>query len=393
MALQTPTIEEIKDSIIQDIEARINQTVRLLPKAFIRVLAAVLAGIYIQLFKYGGFIFLQIFVSTASFKETTIFGKILTPLIEWGRLFGIGDPTPAVQAVLTIQLTVNSIGSALLAGTQFKSSINDVLYITDQEILLDTNPKDIQVTATVGGDIGNLEVNDIVQSVNPIGSIDKDAVVQSVDTTGIDSESEENYRRRVLQIKQDPPQGGAVSDYRIWSVEVSGVVNAFPYSGDPGQVLVFVEGDRTVFPPDGIPSASTLLAVGASIDQVNRRPVTAIIDPVGDQTYINIQAITRVTFDVEIIGLTTTNPTQVQADILTALTEYMFDREPFIDGLTNDPRKEKITRNNVSAIIDDIVTADNGTYSSVSIEISGSPVTEYILAQGEMAKLGTLSFV
>lgn len=66
MALNPPTIDEIRDSIVSQIEASIGQTVPLLPKAFIRVLAKVLAAAILVLYKYGGFIFLQIFVSTAS---------------------------------------------------------------------------------------------------------------------------------------------------------------------------------------------------------------------------------------------------------------------------------------------------------------------------------------
>lgn len=391
MALTIPTIEDIKDLIIQDLTAQLNQTIKLLPKAFIRVLASVLAAIYIQLYKYGGFIFLQIFVSTASFSETTIFGNTLIPLVEWGRLFGIGDPTPATQAVLTIEVTVEVPGT-LPSGTQFISSLNNIIYITIAAFAITSPTHQIQVTAATAGIAGNLSASDILQTVNPLAAIARDVTVISLDTTAVDAESEVAYRSRVLGVKQSPPQGGAFSDYRIWSVEVASIIKAYPYSGDPANVLVYCEANKTDFPPDGIPSSAKLLEVAASIDQADRRPVTAIIDPADDGSYTNIRAITRRTFDVDVNSLVVSNPSQIQDDIEEALTNYFFDREPFIDGLTVPPRKDKITASNVNSIIDDIVTANNGSFSSSSVETGAVPVSEYILAQGETAKLGNLTF-
>ena len=86
MATQTPTTQELSSSIVGAIEAQIGQTVPFLPKSFIRVLAKVLAATFITLYKYIGFIGLQLFVRTASGSPTVINGKTITPLIEWGRL-------------------------------------------------------------------------------------------------------------------------------------------------------------------------------------------------------------------------------------------------------------------------------------------------------------------
>lgn len=392
MSLQQPTITDIKDLIIQGVESSFNQTLKLLPKSFIRVLAVVLAGIYIQLFKYGGFIFLQIFVSTASFRETTIFGNTLTPLIEWGRLLGVGDPTPAVQTELTIEVDVELLGEDLTVGTQFISTINGVIYITTETINLDTNPKQISVLASTPGSIGNLSPGDILQTVNPIAQIARDAEIISVDIAGIDSESEENYRLRVIQRKQVPPQGGALADYRAWANEVAGVVNSYPYTGDAGEVLVYVEGDKAIYPPDGIPDSTKLLEVAASIDQATRRPVTAIIDPDGDSTYDNILPITRRAFDVTVNGLSVQNPSSVQDQIETELILYLFDREPFIEGLSVAPRKDIVSLNTIIGIISNVVTANNGTFTSVSVATGGAPVADFVLGPGETAKLGVLTF-
>jgi hypothetical protein len=118
MALSTPTTKEINDNIIAQLESSIGQSIPLLPKSFLRVLAKTLAAVFTLLYKYCGFIFLQIFVKTASIKETEINGQIVSPLIEWGRLVGEGDPVAATNAQLNIQITVENQTGTLNSGAQ-----------------------------------------------------------------------------------------------------------------------------------------------------------------------------------------------------------------------------------------------------------------------------------
>ena len=108
MSLVTPTTKDISDNIIAQLEASLNQTIPLLPKSFTRVLAKAMAAVFVLLYKYGGFIFLQIFVQTASNVDTEINGKTVNPLIEWGRLIGVGDPTPATSAQLLVDINVET---------------------------------------------------------------------------------------------------------------------------------------------------------------------------------------------------------------------------------------------------------------------------------------------
>ena len=114
MSLDTPTTAEINAMIIAQLEAELGQTVPFLPKAFERVLAKVLAGVFILLYKYAGFMFLQIFVETASNQNTTVLGQTINPLAFWGRLIGVGDPVAATKAELSLTVTVtNQTGSLL----------------------------------------------------------------------------------------------------------------------------------------------------------------------------------------------------------------------------------------------------------------------------------------
>src|ERR1043166_8937853 len=106
MNLVTPLTQDVADNITSQMSAALTQSVPLLPKAFIRVLAKALAGVFILLWKYAGWSLLQMFVRYASDQDTVINGRVLNPLKEWGRQIGVGDPPPATQAELVVSLPV-----------------------------------------------------------------------------------------------------------------------------------------------------------------------------------------------------------------------------------------------------------------------------------------------
>ena len=399
MSLQTPTIKEISDNIISQISASLNQTIPLLPKSFTRVLAKTLAGIFILLYKYGGFTFLQIFVSTASTKETIINGKILTPLIEWGRLIGIGDPVAATQAELLIEITVENQTGILSSGAQLTAT-NGVTYITIGSITLNAATKQVTIRAVAdqsggggSGAIGNLTVGATVSFANPLANVARDATVISQTVTGADAEDFEVYRQRVKDRFQKRPQGGAYADYEQWGEETAGILNVYPYtSTNPGQVDVYVEATvASSGNADGIPTSAQLLAVLDSINYdlsglATRRPANALVNAFG---------ITRTGFDVKVSGLVADDLAQTRLDIEAALTEFFLAREPYIVGLSVPPRNDRITKAAVSGVIEDVVSAAGGVFTNAFIYLEGTTalVDLYTLGAGEKAKLGTVTYL
>ena len=401
MSLSTPTTKEISDNIIAQLESVLNQTIPLLPKSFLRVLSKALAAVFVLLYKYCGFIFLQMFVSTASIKDTLINGVVVSPLKAWGRLIGVGDPVPATQAELNITITVeNQVGSLPAGSTQFINSSNGVTYSLKTEVLLDaaTVPAVIiavsdQVDGGGAGAIGNLQPGDIVSFANPLANVASDAVVDSQAVTGANAESTEAYRQRVVDRFKKTPQGGAYADYEQWGEEVAGIVNTFPYTAsDPGEVDVYAEATvESSGDPNGIPTAAQLQAVADSIEQddnglASRRPANALV---------NVFAITRTGFDIVVSGLVVDNPASVQADITAAVLQFFLDAEPFIDGLTIPPRKDIITRSNLIALVSGIVSAASGTFGTATFDITGGggSLVQYILQEGEKAKSTGTSYI
>lgn len=398
MSLQTPTTKQISDNIIAQLEASLNQTIPLLPKSFLRVLAKALAGVFVLLYKYGGFMFLQMFVQTATDSETTINGKVVQPLLQWGRLIGVGDPAPATNAELLIDITVETQTGVLPSGTQLVSTDNGVTYITIGAVLL--NAAVVQATVRAASDqaggggagtIGNLDAGAILSFANPLANVSRNALVVSQTVTGANAESTEAYRQRIIDRFQKRPQGGAYADYEIWGEEVAGIINVYPYtSACPGQVDVYAEATpESSGSADGIPTPAQLQAVLDSIEVdenglASRRPANALA---------NAFAINRLGFDVRVTGLLVDNLAQVQDSITAAVEEYFTDREPFIDGLSILPRKDRITRSGVGGVVDDIVSAAGGIFSSVIISQNTVTVEIYSLGVGEKAKASSVTFV
>lgn len=397
MALENKTIAQINQLIQDQLESQLGQTLKWLPKSFNAILSKTLAGIFIILYKTSQWIFKQIFVSSASWDEVEIYGKKIRPLVEWGRLIGIGDPQPATLAELELEVTVNDIGQTLFSGTQFTSTINGLIYITQEDYLLSNPTETIEVICVTGGIEGNLDIGDTLSTVNTLGIIENDATITDVLLEATDAEEEEEYRQRVVDRFQLQPQGGALADYRIWSADVPGVLQTYIYTGDPGNVLIYVSGDPDIY-ADRIPTAGLLDDVGYACTydpdtgEATRKPVTAIIDPAGDGSYSNVLPVSIKTFDVVISDLDVDDQTAVRAQIRLALDAYFLIREPYIIGLSFPPRKDVVNQANIMGIVNDIVNANNGIFSNAVLYFEGAVLPSHILEEGELCDLDTVSY-
>lgn len=399
MALETPTTKDINDAIIAQLEAALNQTIPLLPKSFMRVLSKTLAGVFILLYKYAGFQFLQIFVSTATIQPTTINGRVIKPLVEWGRLIGVGDPAAATHAELDITITVVNQVGILPSGTQLVGTTNGVTYIMIGAVNLDAPTVEALVRAVSdqaggggGGAVGNLDPGATMSFANPSANVNRTAVVAVQQVTGADAEAESAYRQRVKDRFQKRPQGGAYADYELWAEEPAGILNAYPYTSDcPGHVDIYIEATvESSGDPDGIPTTAQLEEALAACEV---DPVTGIADRRPAGALVNTFAITRVEFDVLVSGLVVDNLAQVQADITEGITQYFLEREPYLIGLSVPPRRDRVTSSAVEGLVEDIVSAAGGIFNSAVVTLIGSPVSLYALQIGEKAKVGTVTYL
>lgn len=409
MALAVPTIEEINTNIVAQLESSLSQTIPLLPKAFTRVLAKALAAVFILIYKYAGFIFLQIFVEFAQNKDTIINGRVVNPLVAWGELIGVGKPAAAVQSELVISVNVITQTGALAAGLQVLRTETGVLYLTKSAVALDASMISMTIVASsdeAGGDgsgaQGNLADGDVVSFANPIAQIERDAVVASIAVTGANAESTDNYRKRIIGKFQARPQGGAYADYREWATEVTGIINAYPFTSHsdippdavvslPGEVDVYIEAtEESSGSPDGIPTGTQLQEARDSIEldengKANRRPATAAV---------NVLPIIRTAFDVTIKGLDVLDEASTQDSIKIGLEQHLRTRESFIVGLSVLPRNDRVTLAAIGGIVDGIVNAAGGSVGKIELfDSDANSVINFTVAPGEKTKIGTVTYI
>ena len=394
----TQTTTQISDNIIAQLESTLNQTISLLPRSFNRVLAKAIAGVWVTLYKYIGAMSLQTLVSTASTRETTVNGRTLIPLEEWGVLIGVGRRRAATQAQLSLTVTVNNQSGSIPAGEAVYSTDNGVTYLTTAAVLLNAATVTVNVLAAsdqTGGNgsgvQGNLQPGDTVSFVRPVAGIERVATVASQVTTAANAQSWDAYRITVQDRFRRQSQGGAPADYELWGESVAGIPNVYPYtSPTPGQVNVYVEATvASSGDPNGIPTNAQLQAVRDAIDfdqngLASRRQISAMV---------NTFPIERLLFDTTVTGLSVPDAATVQAAITTALTDYYLQRAPFIVGLTFGGRMDIISQTAVSGIVSGIVGAAGGQFTSVTVLQGGVSVTQQTLGEGQKAGLGTLTFV
>lgn len=392
MSLDTPTTQQINDNIIVQLEASLNQSIPLLPKSFLRVLARTLSGVFILLYKYAGFMHLQQFVRYASFKETTINGVKLIPLVEWGLLIGVGEPATATAAELNISVIVETQGGILEQGAQLVNPDTGVIYLVVSSVSL--NAPVVSATVRAAGEgigaIGNMAEGATLSFANPLSNVARDTEVINAVATGADAESEKAYRQRVLDRFQKRPQGGAYADYEQWGEEAAGILNVYPYTADcPGQVDVYVEATpESSGNADGIPTEAQLQSVLDAINYdreglASRRPANALV---------NAYPIKRLGFEVIVTGVEVDNIADATAQIEQAIKEYFLSREPYILGLSVLPRRDRVTRSALGGVVDDIVSARGGIFSAVILRLNGENVELYTLNIGEKAKAAEVTF-
>ncbi len=394
MSLTTPTTAQISQVLVSQLEEKINSGLPFMPRAFCRVLAILIAGVFVTLWKYAGWGWLQIFPATADFESSALNGNQVSPLIEWGRLIGVGDPLGAGQAEYLVTVPVLD-QSGSLAVNELLLGRNGVTYQVLESVPLNASTVTAHVRAVAdgsggdgSGEQGNLAIGSTLSFMQSLGKVSRDVLIASVVLLGFEAEGEATYRPRVIRRFKRRAQGGALVDYQIWSEDVPGLVNVYPYTGAvPGEVDVYVEATpESSGGPDGIPTDGQIDLVEAAIqfDQdglATRRPANS---------GINVYKITRKGFNVQIYGLTIAD---AQTPIADGIDSYLRSLYPFEPGLSLLPRADRVTQFDVGGVASSIAAANGATFAAIAILDGVSPILSYTLGRGQTAKLGSVSWL
>lgn len=381
MAVNIPTTKELFNQNLSNYEQKINQESPLNDRAFLRVTAQNEAGAFTTLYKYGQERALQNLVQTATGSDLDRLGaEYDTPR----------NTATAAEFTATLPATTGTI----IPGTTIFTGVNNgVQYISIGSVTAVAGIATLTLRSTETGVSGNLSVTDTLTIQSQISGATTTATITAQTVTGAEEETDVAYSGRILEVIQNPPQGGATTDYRIWAKTVSGVDNAFPYSGliYPGDITVYVEATTEVSPPDGIPDSGLLDQVEDAILYDENGLRTRMPLGVGN---LYVEAITRVSLYTNITSLVVDNEAAVKVDIDTALDNYFRSREPYIQGLTlQQVRSDTITAPDVGSIVNDVVRAAGGTVQNVTFGLAPlGVISEYILTGGELAKSGGASY-
>lgn len=294
MSFVRPSLSEIVARIESDIETRL-ATGRLLAKSFLAIMARAYAGAVHLLYFYINWAVLQLFPDTAEAEYMT----------RWAAIWGV-PRTPATFADGDVAFTgVN--GTVVPEGLRLKRS-DGGFFLTTESGTISGGQVSLAVQAVNAGSAGNTEAAGVLVVVTSIAGLNSTAAVAGGGITGgLDAESDESLRARLLDRIQQPPHGGALFDYVKWAKEVSGVTRAWAESTFEGTVTVrFVLDNET----DIIPDSGKVAEVQAYIDSPYRRPATA------DVTVVAPTAV-PLNFTIDL------NPDT--ADIRTAVTESLKD--------------------------------------------------------------------
>lgn len=387
-----PTLSELFESVRDDLEATYGDQIPLFGKVFLNALAAVQAGK------------LKIYYLAIAATQKNIFIDTADPEATGGTLERYGrvklgrDPFPAVAGQYTVDVT-GQIGATIPAGTTFKSNDDSLnpgkLFVLDVAYVLIATTDSILLRALEAGLDSKLLVADQLSATSPIANVDKIATVTAETVAPVSAEDIELYRQKGLDAYRLEAQGGAPSDYRLWSFDAQGVQETYPYAktGAPNEINHFVEAtlaDST--DGKGTPTAQILSDVEDVIEfdpditkplnERGRRPLGVFI--------VHVLAVTIKEVDIEIngfVGLTT----EIQTLIFNALELRISVIRPFIAGADVLENKDDIL--DVNIIVSTILNAVPGSqFGTIVLKVDTVPVSTFTFLNGDIPNLNTVTY-
>ena len=356
-----PTITEIKEQILSDIETATGKTAPLLPISVWSVISTALAGALYLIYKYIDYTRRQIFVATADYEGLILKGS------EYGLFPNVSQEWRGTATITGTNGTDIPIGKIYTRGN-YSYQVTELATISSGSATL-------IIEALTSGSESNLIATDILTESNPTVGLSSTITIASITQSGRDEESIENFRNRISLRQKLPPQGGSVNDYILWTLEVSGISEAFPFLDSPGIIFIYPILE-TNDPTQRIPDNSKLQEVEDFLNAYPLKPLNSTI---------NAAPFTEITINVTISNLQVDTSTLRQT-IEDEITNYFYQRRPLL--FPNNPEP----KNNIS-VSECITIATLAGAKSLAIVLTASGKTfPYSLNDNELAKPGTFTW-
>jgi hypothetical protein len=398
MAANIPKLNELYTSILSDLEAQFSITIPLFGKNYLRAQALVQAG-KMKLF-YLSIANLQKNVALETAEPEAIGGTLERfGFVKLGR-----RPFVSTQGVYNCLVTFTPLplfSVIMPANTTFKSNDDSSnpskLYILDAPFtFVDGVSNIISLRALEGGLGSKLNVGDKLTLTAPIANIDDTATVTTESTAPLAAETTEDYRAKAIETEQLEPQGGAGSDYRLWSKDVQGIKQSYAFAkvGAPNEVELFVEATlASSSDGKGTPSTAMLLSVEGVVEfdpdttrpteERGRRPLGLF--------NVDVKGVTIKDVDVEIKNYQNNTPAK-QATIFNALNSAIKLIRPFVSSV--DILSSKNDLLDINKIVFEILKAEPGSFfESVELKINGIGSPSNLFSRGDIPVLNTVIYV
>lgn len=350
MPFPRPTIPELVTRVVGDIESSLQQSTPVLRWNIFRVLGTAFAGAVHGLYGYLTWFGDQVFPDTAE-KEY---------LDRWASIWNI---TRRAATFAAGQFTATGENGSDITVGELVTGNNGLEYEVTETVEIAAGEALVSVTCRTAGEAGNLEEGETltfstpIAGVSPAGTVTEDGI-----TNGIDAESDESLRQRILDRIKNPPHGGSKTDYEAWAKEVPGITRAWckPAAMGLGTVGVRVVNDEA--DPITVDS-DKLTEVFNYIEE--RRPATA-------EVIVTTATLKPIDFEIEV--------TPDTADIRSAITAELRD---FIKD--NGNPESLIYKSQLN----EVISGSAGEIDHVMTE----PAANISVAENEVAVLGDITWL
>jgi len=386
-----PTIQELQDALANDLKSKLNLSsteLKTVLNAFDTVLAAQFKLVYLYLSDVQN----NIFPDTADTAEN---GGTLEQL---GLIYLGRYPNPATIGIFEAEV-IGVAGSVLRAGLTFKSNEDSKnpgqVFVLDSEYTLTGTSDIIEIRSIKGGLDYDLNIDDELTITEPVLGVENVVTITTILEQPKASENIEVYRQLILDAIQLEPQGGAKTDYRLWSADAQGVRKVYPYvrDGEAGTVDVYVEAtveDST--DGNGTPSSQLLDDVLEVIEfdpddtkplnERGRRPIQANVETL---------AITTIPVDVQITGLSDSS-ISVQNAIINNMKAHLRDIRPYISGADLARNKNDILYSaRLQSVSTDVLESAN-FFTGFVMQVDGVTELSYVFTLGNIPYLRNVTF-
>jgi uncharacterized phage protein gp47/JayE len=265
----TPTLKEVRILVRDKVRGNLEGADASIPNSLLRILSDVSAGMTHQVLQFVDWLSLELMPDTAEQEWLDRHAHMWLKNAD-----GTTGRKLATLAIGQVALT-GTTWTPVPIGTRLIGGLNgDVDYETTETVFLASGgaPTPTPARALDPGIVGNLEPGATMRVVNPGPGVDTEASVIVMDH-GVDEETTDELRSRVLLRIRNPPQGGANIDYELWALGVPGVTRAWCYALEMGMGTVTVRFmmDRLREDEGGFPRDSDVGNVYNALDKL--RPV------------------------------------------------------------------------------------------------------------------------